>query len=175
MPVLHTIRDPWIKIRDAVADTDTSMTADGAGGSPTKEWASRDTSMGCTVPLAGNGLGVSVMGDVENAQCTLNIYVYKQNGPARFVASVTFTIGGQLCVEDPTTGAQEVSALMYADTIALVDRAWPPDYFELVPDDGGANDEIAGVIFDGRGGHFLKVEVAALDEGLTVTPILEYW
>ena len=41
--VPHSVQDPWLKIRPEVSAVDDLMTADGAGSTPTKDWASRDT------------------------------------------------------------------------------------------------------------------------------------
>jgi len=173
--ITHTIQNQWLKIRSAVSDTDTAMTADGAGGSPTKEWGSRSTTKGIIIPMAGNGIGITLMGDVEDAEATISLYVYQERGPARFVCGATFTIGAQQVIEDPTSPTSGESSLLYADAVAITDQAWPQNYFNYLPEDGVGADEIAEIQFDCQGTKFILIEVSALDEGLTVTPIMRYW
>jgi len=171
----HDIQDPFIKIRGVVSDTDIAMTKDGAGGTRTKEWASRSTTMGRLVPIGSRGIGVSLMGNSEDKDATITVYIYNERGPAEFVVGATFTIGGQLVVIDPTSPFTALSSYSYADTVTIVDKNWHSDKFGYVPEDGVGNDEIAWILFDGMVGKYIVVEVSALDSGLSIIPIMKYW
>lgn len=162
-----------MKVRDEVSVVDTLMTKDGAGGTPKKHWANRDNTMGVILPLGTNGIMVGLMGDDEDAAVTLTIWVYGERGPAQWVAGLTYTIGGQEVVEDPTTNEANPLSLKYADTIVVVDQGWPNKFFNCIDAEG--DDGVACAIFEGGGAKFIKVEISALTAGLKVTPIFRYW
>jgi len=171
--LLHTIRDPWKRVRGAVNVTDTLMTGNGAGGSTKKNWSARDASIGCAVPLAANGISLGMMGNVEDADVTVSTYVYAEYGGAEFVFSGTYTIGGQEVVEDPTQQGILLPSYLYADTIVFTDRGWPTSKINRIDYEG--DDGIAQTLFEAFGIKWLKVEIAAIDGGLTVIPIFKYW
>ncbi len=171
--LVHTVQNPWMKIRDEVSAVDTLMTKDGAGGTPKKHWADRDTTMGVTIPLGANGIMVGLMGDDEDSDVTITIWVYSERGPAQWVAGLTYKIGGQEVVEDPTTNEADPLSLKYGDTITIVDQGWPNRFFNLI--DSAGDDGVACAVFEGAGAKFLKVEISALDAGLEVIPIFRYW
>lgn len=160
-----------MKVRAAVASADSVMSPTGAGGRPKTNWAARDETKGRDIPLAANGLGISLMGNVEDAQVTTNIWIYSVEGTAEWVASVIWTVGSREVVEDPTTG--ETSSYLYADTAAFVDQEWPDDKIRLYDND--ANEGLAQVKFDAEGAAFIKIEIASIAGGLTVIPIFRYW
>jgi hypothetical protein len=149
------------------------MTAAGAGGTPKKNWAARDTTKGVNVPLGANGIALAIMGDVENADVTVNIYIYAEKGPAEFVASGTYTIGSQEVVADPTLPDAPTSTMLYADTFVYTDQGWPNSKIGLI--DYEADEGITEVVFDAMGAYFLKVEISAIDGGLTVIPMFKHW
>jgi len=169
--LLHTIRDPWQKVRSAVSEADDCMTAAGAGGTPKKNWAARDTTKGTDIPLAANGIGLAMMGSTTDATVTVNIYQYAQFGPAEFVGAGTFTIGAMEVVEDPTDPAHAASSLFYADTFVWTDREWPEDKVGII--DGDGNDGLCVLLWEAWNADFLKVEVSAISAG-TATPIFKY-
>lgn len=166
--LIHTIRDSFIKIRGAVTSADSLM------GNSDKDWASRSTTIGVPVPLGANGISVILMGDVENAQATLNAYRYKQNGPALWVAGVTYDIGAQeVGAVDPTGTDLDVSSMKYADTLIFVDQGLPAS--KCWRQDYEANDGVSELCFDGQGTAYIVIEVSAIDDGLTVIPVFSYW
>ncbi len=169
--LLHTIRDPWKKVRTAVSAADDCMTAAGAGGTPKKNWSARDITKGCVIPIAANGIGLAIMGSVEDATVTVNLYQYAQYGPAEFIGAGTFTIGAMEVVEDPTDPSLTPSSLLYADTFVWTDREWPADKVGLI--DAGGDDGICEVLWEAWNAYFLKVEIAAISAG-TATPIFKY-
>lgn len=171
--LVHTVQNPWMKVRTEVSSTDTLMTADGAGSTPRKCWTERDTTKGQNIPLGANGVKVALMGDDEDSDATITVWVYAERGPAEWVIGATFTIGAMEVVEDPTTNAMEATTLNYADAITVVDQGWPNKLLNTI--DAGGDDGIAQIIFEACGARFIKVEVSALDSGLKVTPIFTYW
>ena len=138
--------------------------------SANKNWAARDETKGKAIPLAANGITLTVIGTTEDATVTVNIWLYSKNGPAEWVAGITFTVGAMDVVEDPTTG--ETSAYLYADTLTFDDQEWPNDKIRRYDYDG--NDGLAQVKFDGEGNEFLKVEISAISAGSAI-PIFRYW
>ena len=175
MVAIHTIRDPWQKVgtRDPITTADTLMTKDGAGGTPTKDWGSRSRVRGCALPIGANGIKLTVIGDVEDAEVTVSVYIYSQNGPAEWVAGITFKIGGQLVVTDPTDSNLDVSGMMYADVVTIVDQGWSAS--KLWREDYGEDDGVSKLCWDGEGGAFLLVEASGIDPGLTIIPLFTYW
>ncbi len=169
--LLHTIRDPWKKVRTAVSEADDLMTAAGAGGTPKKNWNARDDTKGSVIPMAANGIALAIMGSVENATVTVNIWQYAQYGPAEYIGAGTFTIGAMEVVEDPTIPALPPSSLLYADTFVWTDRGWPRDKVGLIDFEG--DDGLCEVLWEAWNAYFLKIEVSAISAG-TATPIYKY-
>lgn len=167
MPATYTVQNPWQKVRSEVSAADTPMT------DAEKHWSARDTTMGVTIPTGANGIIVGLLGDDEDSDATITVYVYAERGPAEWVIGATFTIGAQEVVEDITDNALPPSSLKLADTIAVVDQGWAEKLLTL--EDYEGDDGLARIKFDGCGAKFLKVEVSALDTGLKVTPIFRYW
>jgi len=156
-----------MKVRGEVSIADTPMT------DAQKYWSNRDTTKGVTLPLGANGVIVGLMGDDEESNATITIWVYAERGPAEWVIGATFTIGAQEVVEDITDNALPPCTLKYADTIVVVDQGWAEKLLAL--EDEGGDDGLARIKFDACGAKFLKVEISALDAGLKVTPIFRYW
>lgn len=159
------VQNPWMKIREAVDSADSLMT------DSTKNWANRTVAMGHVLPLGTRVVTVGLMGDVEGAQCTMTIWVYAEKGPAEWVIGATWDIGAQEVVEDPTLQSADSSSLLYADTIAIVDQGWPNRFLNVI--DAGGDGGLATIIFESLGAGFIKIEVSAIDGGLTVTPIFK--
>jgi hypothetical protein len=163
-----------MKIRDAVSTADTPM------DDTNKNWSNRGTTIGRSIPAGANGVSVSLMGDDENSSCTSVIYVYDDRGPAQWVAGVTWVIGGQECIEDPTDGALPASTLKYADTITIVDAArsnsdqgWANRFINTI--DGAGDNGVAQLCFLTLGAKWISFELASRDAGLIVTPIFKIW
>ncbi len=169
--LLHTIRDRWLKVRGSVSSVDDLMSPAGAGGTPKTNWAARDMTKGKEIPLAGNGIKISAMGNTENKTCTMNVWLYGKHGPAEWVGSFTITVGSREVVEDPTT--DETSSLLYIDTIVAVDQEWEPDRIRLEDADGNEGFAILKIA-DAEGSDVIKVEVAAIDADTEITFIFKY-
>ena len=186
--IVHSVRDPWMKVRPEVSEVDSLMTADGAGGTPKKNWAARDTVLttlpvgneGREIPLGSTGLSIGLMGeltggDIDDETCVVNIWLYQQNGPAEFVASGTYTFGKQEVVEDPTLTPTVSVDYLYADTVVLTDQGWPRGKLAISPPDEVGSEDIALITFSIYGALWIKVEVSALsDPGMKVVPIMKY-
>ena len=186
--IVHSVRDPWMKVRPEVSAVDSLMHGSGAGGAPKKNWAARDTVLtalpvgneGREIPLGATGISVGLMGrmttgDVEAKTCTVNIWLYQDRGPAEFVASGTYTFGIQEVVEDPTLNPTATVTHNYADIVTITDQGWPLSKLAISPPDEVGSDDIALMIFSIYGSSWIKVEVSALsDAALRVIPIMKY-
>ncbi len=183
----YSVRDPWMKVRPEVAEVDDLMTADGAGGTPKKNWAARDTAIvstigneGRDIPLGAMGLSIALMGlltagDIDDETCTVNIWVYQPKGPAEFVASAVYTFGKQEVVEDPTIDPTVEVDYKYADTVSFTDQGWPNDKISFSPPDKVGSEDIALITFSIYGAIWVKVEIAALSNAaMKVVPIFKY-
>ncbi len=173
---LQVVRNPWMKIRTAVSVSNTPAAMTDAN----KDWGQRGTTIGRDIPVGANGISVALMGDDVNSSCTSVIYLYDDRGPAQWVAGVTWTIGAQQVVADPTDAAAQASALLYADTIEIVDatrsnadQGWANRFLNQM--DGAADDGVAELTFLTLGARWISMEFPALDAGLVVTPIFKYW
>lgn len=186
--VPHSVHDPWLKIRPEASEVDDLMTADGAGSTPKKNWAARDTVLtalpvgneGRGIPLGATGLSVALMGlltagDIDDETCIVNIWLYHAKGPAEFVASALYTFGKQEVVEDPTIDPTANVDYKYADTVVYTDQGWPDGKIALSPPDGVGSEDIALVSFTSYGAVWIKVEIAAIsDAAMKIVPIMRY-
>jgi hypothetical protein len=139
----HTMQAGHHPLREEVASDDTNL--DGATSSLTYNWTDKPTAA-VKVGEETNAALIRFTGKAaEDKTFSWRVYVYKEGGPAKYVAHGTGALGAAI-----------VSGTEYhADTLSISGRGW----FKGVKAIDSGNDRIAYLAFDLCGHKWIYVEI----------------
>ena len=135
-----------------------------------EEWG---TERGRLIPCNAENVFLAFMAahasDPNNGTASINIYMYRRNGPAQLVGDYDLVCGDLDVVRYPYPPYEGVLKKNYIDTIRRVDSAWI-DGPKVVGGDG--NDEIAMLRIPTHGYEWILVEVDAVSSGITLDVLM---
>lgn len=140
-----------------------------ANSSVLEEWG---TERGRLIPCNAENVFLAFMAahasDPNNGTASINIYLYRRNGPAQFVGDYDLICGDLDVVRYPYPPYEGILKKNYIDTITKVSSQWISDP-EIIS--GGA-DGIAMIRIPTHGYEWILVEVDAVSSGITLDVLM---
>ena len=143
----------WLEIRDAVATSDTALTA------TTKDWTDRPfKALSRTIyeiPDEWNNIEIRFRGNDAAATSNYVVYLYASDDDAVKVCNGALTSGDQTA----TDGG------FFVDTITVAD-VWPKD---VLSGDASAGNGVSRIVFDSLGYQYIWVELTTISASDTMS------